>query len=110
MDLMDRGRCGSNGEEKMGSLKKKEGHLFSSILPISWFLRESCESRERRGEKWKEIRGKCLVEADKEERAGSYGKRKEGIDSLSTVKEGAHSALAIPYEHTHTCKDEKISE
>ena len=38
----------------------------------------------------------------------------EGIDSLSSVKEGAHSALAILYEHahshththTHTRKDE----
>lgn len=27
----------------------------------------------------------------------------EGIDSLSSVKEEAHSALAILYERVHTC-------
>lgn len=49
---MDRGKreFASNGEEKMGSFKKEDGHLFFSILPI--MFSESIE----RGEKWMEIR------------------------------------------------------
>lgn len=43
---MKRG-CASNGEGKMGSSKKKEGHLFFSILP-SVFLRESLERGEEK--------------------------------------------------------------
>lgn len=35
--------CASNGEEKIGSLKKKRGHLFFSILPVM-FLRETGKS------------------------------------------------------------------
>lgn len=40
--------CASNGEEKMGSIKKEAGHLFFSILPIM-FPRKTFLSLERRG-------------------------------------------------------------
>lgn len=71
--------CASNGEEKIGSLKKKRGHLFSSILSVLFpeRNRQVLRERERRRRKMGKIRlEKCLVEADKEE-SWEQGKRKE---------------------------------
>lgn len=62
-------------------------------------LRETVRSLERQidGEIGEMFRGG----REREEKAGSKGCVEE-IDSLSSVKEGVHSALAILYEHIHT--------